>query len=40
VDGEMVPHLTPGWQSLARTAAPARQIYIHDRATHGLRKAD
>jgi hypothetical protein len=40
VDGEMIPHLAADWQSLARTAAPARQIYIHNRATHGLRKAD
>jgi hypothetical protein len=40
VDGEMVPYLGPDWRSSARTGAPARQIYIHDRATHGLRKAD
>jgi hypothetical protein len=40
VDSAMVPHLAPGWQSLARTEAPARQIYIHDRATHALRKAE
>jgi hypothetical protein len=40
VDGEMVPHLAPDWRSFARTGAPGRQIYIHDRATHGLRKAD
>jgi hypothetical protein len=39
VDSAMVSHLAPDWQSFARTEAPGRQIYIHDRATQGLRKA-
>ena len=40
VDSAMVPHLAANWQSLARTDVAARQIYIHDRATHALRKAE
>jgi hypothetical protein len=38
VDSAMVPHLAPDWQSVASSSAPSIQIYVHDRATHGLKK--
>lgn len=39
VDSAMVPHLAPDWQKMASAEKPALQIYVHDRATHGLRRA-
>ena len=40
VDSAMVPHLAPDWQKVASTQKPSLQIYVHDRATRGLRRAD
>lgn len=40
VDSAMVPHLTPDWQKVASAAKPALQIYVHDRATYALRRAN
>jgi hypothetical protein len=39
-DGAMVPHLAADWPKLARSQAPSLLIYVHDRATHSLRKVD
>lgn len=38
VDGSMVPHLAANWQSVASGSTPKPEIYVHDRATHSLRK--
>lgn len=40
VDSAMVPHLIADWQKVAAAEKPALQIYVHDRATHALRRAD
>jgi hypothetical protein len=39
VDGDMVPHLAPDWKVVAAGVKPTIQIYVHDRATHSLRRA-
>jgi len=38
VDGVMVPHLPADWPAIASSAAPHIQIYVHDRASHSLKK--
>lgn len=38
VDGAMVPHLAADWKAVASSVKPAIQIYLHDRATHSLRR--
>ena len=38
VDDAMLAHLSPEWQSVVSAAVPAIQIYVHERATHALRK--
>jgi hypothetical protein len=40
VDSAMVPHLASDWRQVASAQKPAPQIYLHDRATHALRRAD
>jgi hypothetical protein len=40
VDGAMVPHLAPDWQLVASSESPKLQIYLHDRATHSLKKGN
>jgi hypothetical protein len=36
----MVPHLAPDWQLVASSESPKLQIYLHDRATHSLKKGN
>jgi len=38
VDGLMAPHLQSDWQAIASSVAPHIQIYVHDRASHSLKK--
>jgi hypothetical protein len=40
VDDAMVPHLAPDWQLVASSESPKLQIYLHDRATHSLKKGN
>lgn len=40
VDGAMVPHLAEDWKAAATAAKPGIQIYLHDRATHSLRRGE
>ena len=40
VDGAMIPHLAPDWQIVASSETPKIQIYLHDRATHALKKVN
>jgi hypothetical protein len=40
VDGAMLPHLPPDWQTVAKAAAPRASIYVHDRDTFALRRVD
>ncbi len=39
VDGDMVPHLGPDWQTIAGRSMRRPEIYIHDRAKFALRRA-
>jgi hypothetical protein len=40
VDGGMVPHLQPDWQTVAASRMRRPEIYVHDRAAFALRKPD
>ena len=38
VDGGMVPHLPDGWTTGAASAMRHKEIYVHDRTMHQLRR--
>jgi hypothetical protein len=40
VDGGMVPYLTKDWARLAGSVMRHREIYVHDRATYAIRRAN